>query len=192
MRARVTLSHTDFLETLIVPFMENIGHSWRAGTLRVMHEHLASAVVRTLLGSIVTPANLLPTAPHILITTPAGQLHEIGALIAASIASAEGWRVTYLGPNLPAEDIAAAVQQDAAKVIGLSIVYPPDDPHLRQELAKLSRYLGQGITVFVSGRAAMGYDDMLELIAAVRPRDLAEFRTCLEALRTGKILPRGV
>jgi methanogenic corrinoid protein MtbC1 len=189
MRARIGLSHVAFLETLIVPLMENIGNLWRDGTLRVMHEHLASAVVRTLLGSIVTPAGPSPAAPHIIVTTPAGQLHEIGALIVASVASAEGWRVTYLGPNLPAEDIAAAVHQEAATVVGLSIVYPPDDPHLRQELAKLRRYLGPQVTLFVSGRAAPGYDDMLELIAAVQPTDLAAFRAALAALRTGRALP---
>ena len=124
LRARVALSHTVFLEALIVPMMQTIGDLWRDGSLRIMHEHLASAIVRTLLGGLATPASLSPMRP-IIITTPAGQLHEIGALIAASIAGVEGWRVTYLGPNLPAEDVAAAVQQDPARVIGLSIIYPP-------------------------------------------------------------------
>lgn len=190
MRARVALSHTVFLEALIVPMMQTIGDLWRDGALRIMHEHLASAIVRTLLGSLATPASLSPIAPHIIITTPAGQLHEIGALIAASIAGVEGWRVTYLGPNLPAEDVAAAVQQDPARVVGLSIIYPPDDPHLPQELAKLRRYIGPATTLLVGGRAAAGYDAMLQRIMAIRPKDLAEFRAYLELLRTGTALPQ--
>ena len=117
-------------------------------------------------------------------------MHELGALIAASIAGVEGWRVTYLGPNLPAEDVAAAVQQDPARVIGLSITYPPDDPHLPQELARLRQYIGPDIALFVSGRAAAGYDDMLQRIRAIRPTDLAEFRAYLELLRTGTALPQ--
>ena len=108
LHARVALSHTAFIETLIMPLMQNIGELWREGTLRIMHEHLASAIVRSLLGSLVTTAGAPPTAPYLIVTTPAGQLHEIGALIIASVASTEGWRVTYLGPNLPAEDMAAA------------------------------------------------------------------------------------
>jgi methanogenic corrinoid protein MtbC1 len=189
MRARVALSHTAFLEALIVPMMQSIGELWRDGSLRIMHEHLVSAIVRTLLGSLVTPASLPPTAPHMIVTTPAGQLHEIGALIVASIAGTEGWRVTYLGPNLPAEDIAAAVQQDPARVVSLSIIYPPDDPHLPQELAKLRRYIGPDTTLFVGGRAAAGYDDLLQCIMAIRPKELAEFRAYLEALRIGTVLP---
>ena len=72
MRARVALSHTVFLEALIVPMMQTIGDLWRDGALRIMHEHLASAIVRTLLGGLATPASLSPIAPHIIITTLPG------------------------------------------------------------------------------------------------------------------------
>lgn len=182
-RTRVPLSHTAFLDALIVPLMQQVGDRWRAGSLRVMHEHLASAVVRTLLGSLTTAPGLPETAPRIIVTTPAGQLHEIGALLVASIASLEGWRVTYLGPNLPAEDIAAAVQQEHARAVGLSVVYPPDDPHLQQELTRLRRYLASDVTIFAGGRSATGYHEVLQTIGVVRPRDLQEFRQHLETLR---------
>jgi DNA-binding transcriptional MerR regulator/methylmalonyl-CoA mutase cobalamin-binding subunit len=186
MRARVMLSHTAFLETLIVPLMQAIGDLWYQGVLRIMHEHLTSAVVRTLLGSLHLAPGLADTAPHFIATTPAGQLHEIGALCVASMASVDGWRVTYLGPNLPAEDIAAAVQQDHAKAIGLSIIYPPDDPHLPQELARLCRYLTADVTVFVGGLGSAGSQKILDSLGVVRPRDLQEFRRHLEALRMGQ------
>ncbi len=189
MRARVMLSHTTFIDALVVPLMQTVGDLWREGSLRIMHEHLTSAVVRTLLGSLTITPGLSATAPHIIVTTPAGQWHEIGALLVASTASVEGWRVTYLGPNLPAEDIAAAVQQDHARAVGLSIIYPPDDPHLPQELARLRRYLAADITVFVSGRGSAGYQEVLESIGAMRPRDLQEFRRHLEALRSGQAPP---
>ena len=97
-----------------------------------------------------------------------------------------GWRVTYLGPNLPAEDIAAAAQQDHARAIGLSIVYPPDDPHLPQELAKLRRYLTSDVTIFVGGLSSASYQDLLDSLGVVRPRDWQEFRRQLEALQTGQ------
>jgi DNA-binding transcriptional MerR regulator/methylmalonyl-CoA mutase cobalamin-binding subunit len=183
LRARVMLSHTAFLDVLIVPLMQAIGDLWYQGVLRIMHEHLTSAVVRTLLGSLTVTPGLPDTAPHLIVTTPAGQLHEIGALCVASTASVDGWRVTYLGPNLPAEDIAAAVQQDHARAICLSIIYPPDDPYLLQELAKLRRYLTSDVTIFVGGRGNSGYQESLDHLGALRPHDLQEFRRHLEALR---------
>jgi DNA-binding transcriptional MerR regulator/methylmalonyl-CoA mutase cobalamin-binding subunit len=184
MRARIALSHIVFMEILIIPLMHRIGELWHEGTLRNMHEHLTSAVVRTLLGGLVHTAGLPPTAPHLIVTTPAGQWHEIGALIVASIASADGWQVTYLGPNLPAEDIAAAAQQHHAKAVCLSLVYPPDDPHLPQELVRLRQYLSPNIAVFIGGRATAGYRDILQRIEAVLPSSLAEFRVQMEIVRT--------
>lgn len=150
-----------------------------------MHEHLVSTVVRTLLGNLAMTPDLGDTAPHLIMTTPAGQLHEIGALCMASIASLDGWRVTYLGPNLPAEDIAAAVGQIHVRAVGLSIMYPPDDPHVPQELARLRRYLGADVTVFVGGRGSASYLEILASLSVVCPRDAQEFRRHLAALRTG-------
>jgi MerR family transcriptional regulator, light-induced transcriptional regulator len=184
MRAQLALSQIAFIETLIVPLLQHIGERWRQGTLRIMHEHMASAVVRTLLGSMISTSGLPLTAPRLIVTTPSGQIHEIGALIVASVASTEGWQVTYLGPSLPAEDIAAATQQRHARAVGLSIVYPPDDLHLPQEFTRLRQYLPQEVAVFVSGRAAEGYRDILQRIGAVLPNSLAEFRVQLETLRT--------
>jgi hypothetical protein len=93
--------------------------------------------------------------------------------------------VTYLGPNLPTEDIAAAVQQDQARAIGLSIMYPPDDPHLPLELGKLRRYLPPDVTIFVGGLSSASYQESLDSLGLIRPRDVPEFRRYLEALRTG-------
>ena len=186
MRARVTLSHTAFLEALIVPLMQAIGDLWHQGTLRIMHEHLTSAVVRTLLGSVNLAPGMADTAPHLIVTTPAGQLHEIGALCVASMASVDGWRATYLGPNLPVEDIAAAAQQDHARAVCLSIIYPPDDPYLPQELASLRRYLAPDVTVFVGGRSSASYQEILNSLGVVCPCDVQEFRRHLAALRTGQ------
>jgi len=148
----------------------------------VAHEHLASASVRNFLGSMRASDMIPETAPAILITTPAGQLHEIGALLAATVAASEGWRVTYLGPNLPAEEIAGAALQEQARAVGLSIVYPGDDPHLAGELVKLRRALGPEVAILVGGRAASGYRDVLERIAAAHVETLADLPEQLNRL----------
>jgi MerR family transcriptional regulator, light-induced transcriptional regulator len=51
-QATVALSQPILIEQVIVPFMYRISDRWHEGTLRVAHEHLALAVVRTSLGSL--------------------------------------------------------------------------------------------------------------------------------------------
>jgi len=46
-RASVALSRMNLLEKLLVPLMHNIGDLWHKGEIRPIHEHMASAVVRT-------------------------------------------------------------------------------------------------------------------------------------------------
>jgi methanogenic corrinoid protein MtbC1 len=180
--AEITLSKPAIIEQLIVPLMHKIGDLWRNGTLRVIHEHMASAVVRSFLGNLQQAFEIPATAPGIVITTPIGQLHELGALMAAATASSEGWRVTYLGPNLPAEEIAAAVRQNNAKAVGLSIVYPSDDLRMSEEMRKLRRGVSNKVAILAGGRVAASYQEILESIEAMYLKDMVSFGDVLESL----------
>jgi methylmalonyl-CoA mutase cobalamin-binding subunit len=183
MRARVALSLPVFIEQLISPLMETIGARFHDGSLRIMHEHMASAVVRSFLWSLQRNAEQSAYTPMLVVATPVGQWHEIGALMVASTASADGWDITYLGANLPVEEIAAAVQQQSAKVVALSLVYPADDPRIRQELVALRRYVGPDVELLIGGSGSPGYMDVLEDIGAVYLDNLTQLRTHLESLR---------
>lgn len=182
-RASVTMSKPVFVEQVVSPLLERIGDEWRQGSMRVAGEHLASATLRTFLGSLNGAFPVLADAPRLLVTTPAGQLHELGALIAATAAAAEGWHITYLGPSLPAEEIAGAAQNNKSRAIALSIVLP-DDAHLNSELNRLGQLLPDNVALLVGGRAAIHYTNTLKEIGAIRLQDLQEFRTQLDSLVT--------
>jgi methylmalonyl-CoA mutase cobalamin-binding subunit len=164
--------------------MQRIGELWQHGELRPVHEHMASSVVRSFVGSLRAAYHSTSTAPHLLVTTPAGQLHELGALIAAASAASDGWQVTYLGADLPAEEIAAAAVQKGAKAVALGIVYPPDDALLPEEIRRLRRLLPRTTELIVGGRAAASYSAVLEETDARRVESLREMREELELLRT--------
>jgi DNA-binding transcriptional MerR regulator/methylmalonyl-CoA mutase cobalamin-binding subunit len=182
--ATIGLSQPVLIEQVLVPLMIHIGESWRYGSLRVAHEHLASAIVRSFLGNMSGAFDIPESAPELIVSTPSGQLHEIGALIAAATAQSLGWQVTYLGPNLPAEEIASAARQRNARAVALSIVYPPDEPRMGEELKKIRRLLPDDITIIIGGRAADAYPDPLSEIGANIMDDISSFRVHLEHLRT--------
>jgi DNA-binding transcriptional MerR regulator/methylmalonyl-CoA mutase cobalamin-binding subunit len=184
-RASVALSRINLLEKLLVPLMHRIGDLWQRGELRPIHEHMASAVVRTFLGGMRGAYHLSTTAPHLIVTTPARQLHELGALIVAATAAAEGWHTTYLGPDLPPEEIAAAAVQKGARAVAISIVYPPDDPMLKDDLKRMRLLLPPSTELLIGGRASRAYTPILEEIGAVHVESLSELRRELELLRSG-------
>jgi MerR family transcriptional regulator, light-induced transcriptional regulator len=171
------------VEKLIVPLMEKIGDQWSDGTLRPAHEHLATAIVRSFVANLAGTYRPDESAPRLVVTTPAGQWHEIGALLVTASASAMGWRTTYLGPNLPADEIAGAVDQNSAQVIALSIVYPGDDPNVGHELRKLRRAVGDGVKILVGGRVAGNYQKAIDDIGATHIVDILHLRAELDAQR---------
>ncbi len=182
-RAAVRLSRPALMEQIVLPLMKYVGDGWREGRLRVAHEHLATACVRSYLGTLDHTYPSESSAPGIIVATPAGQVHELGALAAAATAASEGFRVIYLGMSLPAEDIVAACELRNCRAIALSITYPADDPTLPGELRRLGRGLGPGVTLIVGGQSAQAYRDTLEEIGAVVIGDLGSMRLALERLR---------
>lgn len=183
LESETRFSKTVLLEQIILPFMHKVGDLWEDGSLKVVHEHLASAVVRSFLGELLISQKAPENGPAIVGTTPAGQEHEFGALIAVLSALIDGWRGIFLGSDLPAEEIAFGADKYKARVIALSLVFPGDDPHLRIELHKLRRMLGEDTIIIAGGRTAANYRTVLDDINAITVTSMAEYRKTLRELR---------
>jgi DNA-binding transcriptional MerR regulator/methylmalonyl-CoA mutase cobalamin-binding subunit len=183
--AVLSLGQVAVLSHVIGPLVQRVGDGWQAGTLKVGHEHLASAVIRTFLANAARPFAVHASAPMLVATTPSGQVHEIGAALVAAAAANKGWRITYLGPSLPAEEIASAALQSHARAVALSLVHPADDPQLPEELRRLQRLLPESTTLIVGGAAVDAYEKTLQLIGAKVCRSLNEFSAILDSLRQG-------
>jgi len=181
----VSLGQGALLTQVVAPLVQRIGDRWQEGTLKVAHEHFASSVIRTFLANASRPMSLHVSAPVLLATTPAGQIHEIGAALAAAVASSQGWRVVSLGASLPAEEIAAAARHCDARVVALSIVHPADDPALPGELRRLRRLMPASTRMVVGGRAAVGYRSVLAETQATLCETLGELTAALDLLRQG-------
>lgn len=160
-RARQQFGQRGMLHQVICPLIEHIGREWQAGNLRPGHERIATSVIRELLLLPAPGCLTAPSAPEIIITTPAGEMHEIGALLAAASARDLGWRITYLGPSLPIEETAACALARQVRAVALSVVYPEKCPVIEEKLTRLRQLLPENIALLVGGRAASGYQQRL-------------------------------
>jgi len=182
-RGLIRLGHMGFLNRVAAPLSWRVGELWRGGEFTAAHEHFLSAALRTFLGETMRQYPQPESAPVIVVGTPAGQVHELGALMAAAAAANLGWRVTYLGTSLPATEIAGIAIQRQARVVALSLVYPEDDAGLAEELANLRAALPADVRIVVGGRAAESYRDALEKIGAFRVADLDGLMVTLDQFR---------
>lgn len=182
--ASVTLGTPVLLEEVIHRVLVEVGERWRAGTMRLCHEHMATAAIRSLLGSMMFSGIMVSdSAPVLLVTTPSGQQHDLGALMVAVVAATSGWLPLYLGANTPAEDIAFAASEKQVRGVALSLCYPGDDPTLPGQLRKLRRLLPEPVPLIIGGKAAGNYQAALRQIGARQPASLAQLTEELDRLR---------
>ena len=171
------LGAVGFACELVLPLLEAIGHEWAAGRLPVAGEHLATALLRTLLGEGLDRLRS-DGGPRMVVGTPEGERHELGALAAALVAAAHGAVVTYLGPDLPAAELVNAVATTDADVLALGMV------HLRLDRARaltreIADSLPEGVVLWVGGAhaAALASDGMIAITQlADIPEQLATMR----------------
>jgi MerR family transcriptional regulator, light-induced transcriptional regulator len=143
-------------------------------------EHFTSAALRDYLAQRVQSMQLTASAPRLVVGTPIGQLHEMGAVISAALARKAGWQVTYLGPSLPAEELVHACLRNQAQVLVLSIIYPLDDDALRQDLNRLSKLRPESLEIVMGGPNLLFYE---EVIAKMKARVITDFTAFTPALR---------
>lgn len=180
--AAVGLGVPRFLDDVVAPLLTEIGEQWRGGRMTIAHEHLATAAVRQVLGWVRETAEGAGSAPMLIVATPPGQRHEGGAMLVAASAAAEGWRVTYLGADLPVREIADAVRRTRARAVALSLLHPSDDREMGGHLAALRDALPRDIPVLVGGSAAGAYAREVAAAGAEVVPDLPAFRRVLHSL----------
>lgn len=181
----------EVLDQVIGPLLFTIGSHWHQGLLRPANEHLSTTTIRRVLTWMADLTVPDAGAPLVVVGTPANQLHELGAMLAATTAAGNGWRVAYLSPNLPAEELARVVQHAKADALALSIVYPTDDPALPDELRLLRKHLPANAGLIVGGSGAAYYSDVLDEIGATPLTSLAGMRQWLRIRAINVLAARG-
>ena len=153
-RAAMALNPAELVDDLVVPLLNRIGLLWEIGEVGPASEHVATAVLRRFLDSLLGALGRTAGGPVMIVGTPAGHRHEYGALLAAVVGAAEGWDVVLLGADLPASEIAEATRRKGGVIVALSAIHPIEDPGLPEELERLREELPSDVAILIGGPAA--------------------------------------
>jgi MerR family transcriptional regulator, light-induced transcriptional regulator len=112
-------------QRVITPAMHELGRLWEAGAITIADEHLATAVTSRVLTAI-RPPQLLDQVrggserPTALLAAVEGERHALGLRMAADLLEDGGYRVVYLGADVPTGALLQAVRTLSPSVLGLS------------------------------------------------------------------------
>ncbi len=116
-----------------------IGDAWHRGEMRITDEHFAS---RYLQGKLINLLQAYPNrrgAPLILMACAPEEQHEIGCLMFSVLLRHDGYRVEYLGPDLPLDDIVDYARQEKPAMILMSATMEENAVRLEKMQDKLSK-----------------------------------------------------
>jgi methanogenic corrinoid protein MtbC1 len=109
---------------MFTPSMVTIGELWERNELTVAEEHLATAITDRLIGEL-SPSFALPEQPDApgtaLIGCVAGERHALGPRMLADLFRRRGWRVLYLGSDVPTDDWVALAVRYHADLVAISV-----------------------------------------------------------------------
>ena len=168
-RAAAMLPVSALLREIVVPVMVEVGERWHDGRAQIAHEHLLSASVRNVLGSLLRLHQKSGTRERLLFATPSGESHEFGALGAAVLAASGGLGTIYLGPGLPANEILAVLRSVQVEVVVLGITNGGDAERTENEVTQIATGLPNGVELWLGGAGASRVAQTLNGRALVVP-----------------------
>ena len=125
-----------------------------------------------------------PTARRWLPRPLPGNQHDLGIQVVADLFEMDGWRVIQLGSNVPADDLAQAVEFYDADLVALSVSLVTQLPALEETIAVVRKnQRGAAVKILVGGCGVMG---AAELAKSKGADDYAT--NALEAVARGNAL----
>jgi DNA-binding transcriptional MerR regulator len=148
-RLFATYSLDTVLRDVLLPFFAELGDRWERGEATIAQEHFASALVSGRLRGLARGWDL-GSGPRALVGCPPGEAHELGLLCFSLALRARGWRVSYLGADVPVGALQDTCRRLDPAVVVLAAVH--EEPF--QAAAGTLRSIATERRLSVGGRGA--------------------------------------
>ncbi|WP_281658423.1 cobalamin-dependent protein [Halobacillus sp. Cin3] len=148
-------------ENLITPAMYHVGKLWENNEISVADEHLATAICDFVLSKIESdhevPKRRQQQNYKVLLFGVEEEQHYIGLKMVADTFKEHGWRVRYLGPDLPMEHSMLQIRKFQPDVIGISAALSYRIPAIKKSIEAFTQ-LEWKPTIMIGGRLAYKFD----------------------------------
>jgi excisionase family DNA binding protein len=138
------------------PVMEQVGHGWSDGALDVYHEHQATQIIARAVAALIEREAARSAGAGLLAlgATVAGDPYTLSLLLGELLLRESGWDVRSLGPDLPLDSLAKAVDGQRPALVFLSVNHLTDPNQFVNEYWPVHETAGRtGAAVFLGGPA---------------------------------------
>lgn len=147
----ITSIYLDILEKAL----KEVGVLWEVGSIDVWKEHFISEVVLDLMRELKLKEKKIKKRAFSLIALTAGaEMHNIGLKMITDILEIEGWRITYIGSNIPVQSIIRAIEFEKTDVIAISVTMPYHIEAAKNAIYAIKNHFGKKAPKIIVGGSA--------------------------------------
>ena len=152
---------------------KSVGQRWAQGDYLVAEEHVVTATIETVISLLIGMFDQPEEGPLVVVATAEGDDHSLPARAAAAHLVYLGYRTTFLGANVPGDDLRDFLQSEPPAVLVLSVAMTT---HLLGARAVIAAAHDVGVPVLVGGKGlgedgrwseAVGADGYVESLREV-------------------------
>ena len=134
---------------LIARTQSRVGELWAADEWSIAREHAATAVSERALATVATRMRVQPVRGRLVIACVDGEWHGLPARILGELLRLDGWRVDFLGANVPGPHLVAHLHQTGPDAVALSCMLATRLPRAH---AAITACRTAGVPVIAGGR----------------------------------------
>ena len=154
---------------VLSPAMGAIGAKWAAGNIEIFVEHRASNIAMRLIGQFGPRfARRGVSKGTVVLGSPADEMHTLSTSMVADLIRLEGWNVSDVGANMPAEAFAEAIRQGEDVVaVCIGVTMPGSLPAAQATIGAIRKVVPRYLPILVGG-AGVASDEVARELGADR------------------------
>ena len=154
---------------VLTPAMSAIGAKWAAGNLEIFVEHRASNIAMRLIGQFGPRfARRGVSKGSVVLGSPASEMHTLSTSMVADLIRFEGWDVSDVGANMPAEAFAEAIRQGEDVVaVCIGVTMPGSLSAAEATIGAIRKVVPHDLPILIGG-AGVASDEVARELGADR------------------------
>jgi methanogenic corrinoid protein MtbC1 len=152
---------------VLLPAQKEVGRLWHLNELSVSEEHLVSHTTQRVMAVLATRMPRKPDNGFTAIAgAVAGNIHDIGIRAISYLLEFEGWRVIYLGSDMPRKELPATIDTYEADVILLSVALSTQIPATKRAVEEIRSNCKQPVKIMLGGNGLIENSDLWQTLGA--------------------------
>jgi MerR family transcriptional regulator, light-induced transcriptional regulator len=152
---------------VLLPAQREIGRLWHIGDVTVAEEHMVTSTTQRAMSVLAQHSTRkAPNGKTMIAASVATNAHDIGIRAIADLYQMAGWRVIYLGSDVPIEDLPPMISYFEADLLILSATLDVQIPQVFATIKNIRKRCEKQIKIMVGGYAFDQAPEMAKTVGA--------------------------